>query len=117
LLKQALEFTKPVLIVNLGPTRAEGMPGIEKLEVSTGTVMRDVVHTVLCVVHRAVALPPLMVLAVACGRRTRSSAACSRAALLRRHRRTTTTACRVRLADEHVVDWYNTSVTISKDRG
>jgi len=47
LLKHALELRKPVLYLNVGPTRADGMPGVEKLEIPTGEVMRDVAHRVL----------------------------------------------------------------------
>ncbi|KAN0130965.1 DHS-like NAD/FAD-binding domain containing protein [Lactarius tabidus] len=47
LLKHALELRKPVLYLNVGPTRADGMPGVEKLEIPTGEVMRDVAYRVL----------------------------------------------------------------------
>ncbi|KAF8269824.1 DHS-like NAD/FAD-binding domain-containing protein [Lactarius quietus] len=47
LLKHALELRKPVLYLNVGPTRADGMTGVEKLEIPTGEVMRDVAHKVL----------------------------------------------------------------------
>ena len=46
-LKHALELRKPALYLNVGPTRADGMPGVEKLEIPTGEVMRDVAHRVL----------------------------------------------------------------------
>ncbi|KAI0305881.1 DHS-like NAD/FAD-binding domain-containing protein [Multifurca ochricompacta] len=44
LLKHALELRKPVLYLNVGPTRADGLPGVDKLDIRTGTVMTDVVH-------------------------------------------------------------------------
>jgi len=47
LLKRALELHKPVLYVNVGPTRADGLPGIDKLEVPTSVVMTDVVYAVV----------------------------------------------------------------------
>lgn len=47
LLKHALELQKPVLFVNVGPTRADGLPGVEKLDVPSGLVMRDVVKAVV----------------------------------------------------------------------
>ncbi|KAH9951208.1 DHS-like NAD/FAD-binding domain-containing protein [Amylocystis lapponica] len=47
LLKHALELKKPVLLLNLGPTRADGLPGIDKIELASGTIMRDVVRAVL----------------------------------------------------------------------
>ncbi|KAF8579902.1 DHS-like NAD/FAD-binding domain-containing protein [Ramaria rubella] len=39
LVKHALETTKPVLILNVGPTRADGLPGIEKIEFSCGEAL------------------------------------------------------------------------------
>ncbi|KAI0792003.1 DHS-like NAD/FAD-binding domain-containing protein [Abortiporus biennis] len=47
LLKHALELKKPVLYLNVGPTRADGLPGIEKIEIPSGLIMRDVVKAVL----------------------------------------------------------------------
>ncbi|KAI0272493.1 DHS-like NAD/FAD-binding domain-containing protein [Gloeopeniophorella convolvens] len=47
LLKHALELRKPVLYLNVGPTRADGLPGVDKLEIPTGAVMREVVHAVV----------------------------------------------------------------------
>ncbi|THH26329.1 hypothetical protein EUX98_g7858 [Antrodiella citrinella] len=47
LLKHALTHNKPVLMLNVGPTRADGLPGLEKIEVASGLVLRDVVKTVL----------------------------------------------------------------------
>jgi len=47
LLKRALELHKPVLLLNVGPTRADGLPGVDKLEVPMSVVMTDVVHAVV----------------------------------------------------------------------
>lgn len=47
LLKHALELRKPVLMINLGPSRADGVPGVEKLEVASGAIMTDVVKAVM----------------------------------------------------------------------
>ncbi|EPT03010.1 hypothetical protein FOMPIDRAFT_1028993 [Fomitopsis schrenkii] len=47
LLRHALELHKPVLLLNLGPTRADGLQGVEKIEIASGAVMRDVVKAVL----------------------------------------------------------------------
>ncbi|KAA1470223.1 DHS-like NAD/FAD-binding domain-containing protein [Dentipellis sp. KUC8613] len=47
LLKHALELHKPILYLNMGPTRADGMPGVEKIEIPSGEVMRDVVRAVV----------------------------------------------------------------------
>lgn len=47
LLKHALQLRKPVLLLNVGPTRADGLPGVDKLEVPTSAVMTDAVHAVL----------------------------------------------------------------------
>lgn len=47
LLKHALELRKPVLHLNVGPTRADGLPGVDKLEIPTSSVMTGVVHAVV----------------------------------------------------------------------
>ncbi|EIW79427.1 DHS-like NAD/FAD-binding domain-containing protein [Coniophora puteana RWD-64-598 SS2] len=47
LVKRALELRKPVLMLNVGPTRADDLPGVEKIEIASGLVMRDVVKNVL----------------------------------------------------------------------
>ncbi|GBE89592.1 DHS-like NAD/FAD-binding domain-containing protein [Sparassis latifolia] len=47
LLKHALKLRKPVLLLNLGPTRADALPGVEKIEIPSGKVMRGVVRAVL----------------------------------------------------------------------
>jgi len=47
LLKFALRWRKPVLYLNVGPTRADGLPGVDKLEIPTSAVMTDVVQAVV----------------------------------------------------------------------
>ncbi|KAN0088384.1 DHS-like NAD/FAD-binding domain containing protein [Tylopilus felleus] len=47
LVKHALELKKPVLLLNVGPTRADGLVGVDKIEIATSRVMRDVVRAVL----------------------------------------------------------------------
>ncbi|KAH0836736.1 DHS-like NAD/FAD-binding domain-containing protein [Lanmaoa asiatica] len=47
LVKHALELGKPVLLLNVGPTRADGLSGIDKIEIETSRVMRDTVRAVL----------------------------------------------------------------------
>ncbi|KIJ20965.1 hypothetical protein PAXINDRAFT_106842 [Paxillus involutus ATCC 200175] len=47
LIKHALKLKKPVLLLNMGPTRADDLPGVEKIEISTSHVMRDTVRAVL----------------------------------------------------------------------
>ncbi|KAG9095693.1 hypothetical protein FRC06_009522 [Ceratobasidium sp. 370] len=44
LLKHATELGKPVMLVNLGPTRADDVPGVEKIEVASGKVLRGAVR-------------------------------------------------------------------------
>lgn len=47
LLKHAIELRKPVLLLNVGPTRADQVPQVEKIEIPSGAVLRDVVRAVL----------------------------------------------------------------------
>ncbi|KAI0339621.1 DHS-like NAD/FAD-binding domain-containing protein [Trametopsis cervina] len=47
LLKHALDLKKPVLMLNVGPTRADPLPGLEKIELPSGSILRDVVRAVL----------------------------------------------------------------------
>lgn len=47
LVKHALELNKPVLILNVGPSRADGHPGVEKIELASGVIMREVVKAVM----------------------------------------------------------------------
>ncbi|KAF8517910.1 DHS-like NAD/FAD-binding domain-containing protein [Hysterangium stoloniferum] len=45
LVKHALEENKPVLLLNLGPTRADGLLGVEKIEAHCGEVLRSAAKT------------------------------------------------------------------------
>ncbi|KAI0769198.1 DHS-like NAD/FAD-binding domain-containing protein [Irpex lacteus] len=47
LLKHALELKKPVLMLNVGPTRADSLENLEKIELPSGLILRDVVQNVL----------------------------------------------------------------------
>jgi hypothetical protein len=47
LAKRALELKRPVMMLNVGPTRTDGLPGVTKIELPTGFIMRDVVRGVL----------------------------------------------------------------------
>ncbi|KAJ3743607.1 DHS-like NAD/FAD-binding domain-containing protein [Lentinula detonsa] len=47
LLKHATELRKPVLMIDVGPSRADGVQGVQKLEIASGDIMRDVVRNVL----------------------------------------------------------------------
>jgi NAD-dependent protein deacetylase/lipoamidase sirtuin 4 len=47
LVKHALELRKPVLHLNVGPTRADGLPGVDKVEIPTSAVMSDVMDAVM----------------------------------------------------------------------
>jgi NAD+-dependent protein deacetylase sirtuin 4 len=44
LIKQALETSKPVLMISLGPSRADKLPGVEKIEMKAGNVLRGVLE-------------------------------------------------------------------------
>ncbi len=47
LLKHALELKKRVLVINVGPTRADGVRGVERMDVASGEIMTDVVRVLL----------------------------------------------------------------------
>ncbi|KAG7093646.1 hypothetical protein E1B28_007308 [Marasmius oreades] len=47
LLKSAVDNKKPVLMVNVGPSRADGIAGVEKLDIQSGAIMPDVVRNIL----------------------------------------------------------------------
>lgn len=47
LIKQALEAQKPVLLLSIGPSRADGLPGVEKIEMKAGTVLEGVLQRYL----------------------------------------------------------------------
>ncbi|KAJ4473457.1 DHS-like NAD/FAD-binding domain-containing protein [Lentinula edodes] len=47
LLKHALALGKSVLMINVGPSRADVVEGVHKLDIASGDIMRDVVRNVL----------------------------------------------------------------------
>ena len=47
IVKHALELKKPVFILNTGPTRADELPGTEKVDEMSGSVLPEVVQTIL----------------------------------------------------------------------
>ncbi|KAJ9115276.1 hypothetical protein QFC20_001143 [Naganishia adeliensis] len=51
LIKQALEAQKPVLLLSIGPSRADGLPGVEKIEMKAGTVLEGVLQRYLASRH------------------------------------------------------------------
>jgi hypothetical protein len=52
--KHALDLRKPVLLLNVGPTRADGLPGVEKIELKSSEVLRDVVRLLTSVPYTIV---------------------------------------------------------------
>lgn len=49
-MKHALDTKKPVMLLNVGPTRADNVTGVQKIEHPTGSVLPDVVKSVLYVI-------------------------------------------------------------------
>ena len=49
LVKHAIEKHKPIMLLNVGPTRADALAGIDAIEIEAGTIIRDVVKQVLWV--------------------------------------------------------------------
>jgi hypothetical protein len=47
LVKHALELKKPVMILNTGPTRADILPNIKKVDMASGSVLVDVAKFVM----------------------------------------------------------------------
>ncbi|KIY70585.1 DHS-like NAD/FAD-binding domain-containing protein [Cylindrobasidium torrendii FP15055 ss-10] len=47
ILKHALDLGKQVLMVNVGPSRGDGVQGVEKLDIASGAIMDAVTRTVL----------------------------------------------------------------------
>lgn len=47
LVQHAIKLGKPVLLLNVGPTRVDNLRAVEKIEIPTSHVMRDVVKAVL----------------------------------------------------------------------
>lgn len=42
LIKQAVDAKKPVMILSVGPTRADGLPGVDKIEMRAGPILEEV---------------------------------------------------------------------------
>lgn len=59
LLKHALELKKPVMLLNVGPTRADGIPGVEKIDIASGIVMREVARAIMYGVFYSLIHAPL----------------------------------------------------------
>lgn len=47
IVKHACELKKPVFILNTGPTRADKLPGVEKVDELSGSVLPEVLRTIL----------------------------------------------------------------------
>lgn len=47
LIKHAVEQNKPVLMISLGPSRADTLPGVEKIEMPSGVVLEEVLDRML----------------------------------------------------------------------
>ncbi|KAJ7255492.1 DHS-like NAD/FAD-binding domain-containing protein [Mycena haematopus] len=47
LLKRAVELGKPVLLLNVGPSRGDAIEEIERIDMASGLIIRDVVRAVL----------------------------------------------------------------------
>jgi len=58
LLKHAVELKKPVLMINVGPSRADFVEEVEKLDIASGEIMRQVVRNTLQ--NRRSAVDPLI---------------------------------------------------------
>ena len=51
LVKQAVEHAKPILMISTGPSRADGMKGLEKMDREAGPILREYLNELLrCVV-------------------------------------------------------------------
>jgi len=44
LIKQAVDAKKPVMILSVGPTRADGLPGVDKIEMRAGPILEEVLN-------------------------------------------------------------------------
>jgi NAD-dependent SIR2 family protein deacetylase len=49
LVKRALDARKPVMLINVGPTRADDLPGVHKVEIATSEIIRQVARAVMYV--------------------------------------------------------------------
>ncbi|KAJ6619877.1 DHS-like NAD/FAD-binding domain-containing protein [Mycena sp. CBHHK59/15] len=47
LLKRAVELGKPVLLLNVGPSRADGVKEVDRIDMASGLIIRQVVQAVL----------------------------------------------------------------------
>lgn len=47
LVQRAVKLGKPILLLNVGPTRGDGLPGVEKIEIPAANIMWNVVRTIL----------------------------------------------------------------------
>ncbi|KDQ19698.1 hypothetical protein BOTBODRAFT_170749 [Botryobasidium botryosum FD-172 SS1] len=47
LVKRAHELNKPIMVLNVGPTRADELSGVEKFEWTSGEVLEEVCKTIL----------------------------------------------------------------------
>ncbi|KAF8637655.1 hypothetical protein AX17_002723 [Amanita inopinata Kibby_2008] len=47
LVRLAIELKKPVMLLNVGPTRVDGLPGVTKIELPVGLIFRDVAKAVI----------------------------------------------------------------------
>jgi NAD-dependent SIR2 family protein deacetylase len=45
--RHALELKKPVMLLNVGPSRADLLSGVEKIDMPSGSVMREVARAVI----------------------------------------------------------------------
>lgn len=68
LVKHAIEKRKPVLVLNIGPTRAHELAGIEIIELPAGAILREVVKRVLYV-HTASGCSPHILHLTVCPQR------------------------------------------------
>lgn len=47
LVKHALELKKPVILLNVGPSRADALAGVEKIDMPSGSVMREAARAII----------------------------------------------------------------------
>lgn len=50
MVKHALELKKPVILLNVGPSRADALAGVEKIDMPSGSVMREAARAIMYVV-------------------------------------------------------------------
>ena len=49
MVKHALELKKPIMLLNVGPSRADTLPGVEKIDMPSGSIMREVARAIMYV--------------------------------------------------------------------